>query len=443
MAFSQIDFVTGLFLLDFNPIAKSHLEVIANRFKKDEILGKLITLVDEVPEDKELTSNQFDLLLSSLNLGDSTNSLVSASYDKVLKFDDNEKDMYKKLLSNVICDEIINHCRRSNTNDPLNFIRELQEFKVDNLTVEKNESYREVDLNNINIEELKKETEQGVIKSSLSILNDLSPLGGIPFRSLIMVSGPPGSGKTLLMIQEALALAMQGKKVYYAAIGDMNEFSFMTRIVAQALKVPILTVTLNYEFYYRAFITKYSQFTEYFKIAFIAPDDLSCSDLMSILRKKGYYDEYTGFFIDYDTNFKSDEDMYSKGGTTYNMLKKLADRPGKVCYVGCQPNKVYWGAEILPLDAASESTRKQHIVDIMITVSHPESPGNINHIGIINVPKYRNGSLGYTSYLMDRNMRIEPISREIYQYLKVTTDAITLPDSGCSDVALPITSVPK
>jgi hypothetical protein len=35
---------------------------------------------------------------------------------------------------------------------------------------------------------------------------------------------------------------------------------------------------------------------------------------------------------------------------------------------------------------------------------------------------------------MDKNGRFEPITVEMYNYLKITRDSVTLPNSGCNDV---------
>ena len=435
----EIDLIVACFEPSVAAMAKSNMEYLRSKYFGMTDYENLLKVVDskfELISQDGYTDTVFKNDLISLGYTPDMIGIMLQAYEKMRNYTEDELHAVKTALSNVITNEAINKCKRENFSSPIDFVRAIQGFNVDNIQDVDKRIYREFTLFDIDVSKLKTEIVGSALKSSLPMLNSCSPLGGYLDRTLTMVSGKPGSGKSMLLTQEACEFARQGKKVLYLALGDMNEYHFVTRIFAQQYRVSMNKVALTFDtLMLQAKNDPGMAWIPNLKIQCFQPDQISCSNWISFIKSKGFYDEYDVFIADYDSNFSSEEDMYQKGETTYNQLKALSDRPGKWVFIACQPKPNYYSEEILPLESGNESSRKQQIVDNMVTVSFPPTKGGQNHIGIINVPKYRGGMLASTPYLMDRNGRFEEISMALYQWLKMCPDPVTLPGSGCSDIS--------
>jgi len=596
----EIDLIVACFEPSVAAMAKSNMEYLKSKYFGMTDYEKLLKIVDskyELISQDGYTDIVFKNDLISLGYTPDIIGIMLQAYEKMRNYTEDELHAVKTALSNVITNEAINKCQRENFSSPIDFVRAIQGFNVDNIQDVDKRIYREFTLFDIDVSKLKAEVVGSALKSSLPMLNSCSPLGGYLDRTLTMVSGKPGcffgwtrvrlctgeikslrelydskdtnipvysmnpdtneiiqthaeaciltksiteyayvglrdethkwifpfnctidhqflirdkttdrlkyveakdlktgdevimgcysnqetgtcivgcvsikksqqpipvfdlvnagpyhnfaihgnkdwgvfvhnSGKSMLLTQEACEFARQGKKVLYLALGDMNEYHFVTRIFAQQYRVSMNKVALTFDtLMMQARNDPGMSWIPNLKIQCFQPDQISCTNWISFIKSKGFYDEYDVFIADYDSNFSSEEDMYQKGETTYNQLKGLSDRPGKWVFIACQPKPNYYSEEILPLESGNESSRKQQIVDNMITVSFPPIKGGQNHIGIINVPKYRGGMLASTPYLMDKNGRFEEISMPLYSWLKICPDPVTLPGSGCSDMS--------
>ena len=86
--------------------------------------------------------------------------------------------------------------------------------------------------------------------------------------------------------------------------------------------------------------------------------------------------------------------------------------------VASQPKVTFFNQEILTLDAASESTKKQHIIDLMLTIGRP---GKVSaSIGILYVPKNRDGKANKKIhlYIDGKTQKVHVISEDEYERLK-------------------------
>jgi len=73
------------------------------------------------------------------------------------------------------------------------------------------------------------------------------------------------------------------------------------------------------------------------------------------------------------------------------MFEKLARQTESIIIVGCQPKNEHWKMEPIPLEAASESSKKQHVIDLMVTLSKPKRQVPV---GLLHLPKVRRGETG-------------------------------------------------
>lgn len=228
------------------------------------------------------------------------------------------------------------------------------------------------------------------------------------------------SGKTLFMMTEAVEAIKQGKKVLYAAIGDLKPFDFVSRICSMLLKIPMTKTALSVESNWKAACMMYPQLATNLRVQFISPNKYTPEQWLKMNEQLGNVDNYDVFFIDYDTNFNTEKDsMYAKGDEVYTMAYTLSQHAGKYVFVGSQPKIGNWKDQELGLESASESSRKQQIVDVMISLSHDRNVRNPrNHLGIINVPKNRRGGTTKFKYILDPTGVMESIPDAAYMMFR-------------------------
>lgn len=236
------------------------------------------------------------------------------------------------------------------------------------------------------------------------------------------------SGKTLFMMTEAVEALRQGKKVLYAAIGDLKKFDFVSRMCSIVMKIPMSKTAMNIKNTYAMMCKLFPYFKKNLKIQFMSPNKYTADEWYKMIDQMGLIDEYDVFFIDYDTNFASEKDsMYAKGDEVYTMAYRLSQRPGKYVFIASQPKVGTWKDQELGLESASESSRKQQIVDVMITISHDRDVKNPkNHIGIINIPKNRRGGNTSFSYFLDPTGIMMSITPEGKKAIKEDSEAVSV-----------------
>lgn len=228
------------------------------------------------------------------------------------------------------------------------------------------------------------------------------------------------SGKTLVMVNEAVEALRQGKRVLYAAIGDLKPFDFISRVCSIVMKMPMSKTALSIRGVYESACKLFPYLKDNLTVQFISPDKYTPGQWYKMQESLGNIRENDVFFIDYDTNFASERDsMYAKGDEVYTMAYTLSQQPGKYVFIGSQPKIGNWKDQELGLETASESSRKQQIVDVMITLSHDRDVKNPNnHMGTINIPKNRRGGTTKFKYFMDPTGIMVPITDEAYMTIR-------------------------
>lgn len=117
---------------------------------------------------------------------------------------------------------------------------------------------------------------------------------------------------------------------------------------------------------------------------------------------------YDVIIIDYDGNLrKTFESMYESGEDIYNKAKNLAEINKSVVFIASQPKPAYWKEEMLPLEAAAESSKKQQIIDMMITLGRPK--GNTSGARFLFIPKNRRGE-------ENKNFKLKMNGNSAYMY---------------------------
>ena len=251
----------------------------------------------------------------------------------------------------------------------------------------------------------------GVVTSRFDFINRNLTYGGYKKGDLAVVVSSPKCGKTTFCSLEGAHAIMQGKKVAHIALGDMSDFDISCKyITALNGNVRINDVVQSWEQYHTETIR--NQLSNLRARAY-PPMELDVQQLMA--KCEGLYEEfpYDLLIIDYDSNIKETLDnMYKEGGVTYAKMKTHAKNRCAVL-VASQPKQQYWQDEVLPLESASESSKKQHAVDIMMTLGRNQK---CPKVGSLHLPAVRRGVSRVVSKILfeDEYGRVKEISPEQY-----------------------------
>lgn len=304
--------------------------------------------------------------------------------------------------------------------------------------------------------------------------------GGYLPNSLVMVVAPTGVGKSLFLLQNGGNLVSQGSNHLFISVGaDLTKSHIITRLLQQftnktetELRHHKLDQALQ-RFDTLEFIKKFkstyestgldqalknlrdsnvneedkdkflksfgldqalAEFKESgfpqlfnkdnFGLLILPPDEITGGQLIDKLISEGYADKYDTFSIDYDGHFAKGNslDMYNAGGSLYAQLTRLTAINSNIVFVGCQANKENYAKESIGLDAIAESSKKQHIVSCVITISkHDVLKNDDLQVGIVNIPKSRHGKLTKFYYLRNQYLNFKQIDKESYNNIIQST----------------------
>ena len=232
------------------------------------------------------------------------------------------------------------------------------------------------------------------------------PYSGYSTGQLVLVCAKPGAGKSLYMAHEVVRLMQENLKiekdedkfkVYWLALGDMNRLDFIIRLTAIYRGKSFNEVKSNPKIFFD------EEVRQAFKKVKISVVPAAFIDIYGAK----YFIENTVcdpsfdpqvIIIDYDANLLSNrESMYLANEDVYNvasMIAKPMNRPGRLVFVASQPKIEYWNQCPMPMEAAAESSRKQAIIDMMVTIGRDPASAPGLRVGQMLVAKNRRGSDG-------------------------------------------------
>lgn len=251
-----------------------------------------------------------------------------------------------------------------------------------------------------------------VIKSSFSLINNHSTMGGYTPGTVNMFVARPGLGKTTCLLNESVAAALQGYKVLHILLGDMQEFDVLVKYMACYHQEEINKIVLDYEQYATPEIDRVF---DNVRTTCHGAYELDVQSLISLCKSTKRDFDYDMIIIDYDGNIRiNEENMYMSWGYTYGQLEKLSKDLGVPILIGCQAKVIFWTEEILPLESASESSKKQHVIDMMVTLGNSHKK---TRVGTMHLAKMRRGEDNVTMRILYGNKKgkILEISEEMYQ----------------------------
>ena len=206
------------------------------------------------------------------------------------------------------------------------------------------------------------------------------------------------TGKTMFMVNEGAFASIQGFKVLHLFLGDMKEYDGFIRYASRYLSVDQNTIAAM-PLSDQMELIKKNNFQKYFSnitVASYAAGELTIDQMVQeVYRLQEIHDQHFDLIlVDYADNLQPAADMmYESGGTIYNKLSHLGFTNKSVILVGSQPKPVYWDSEIIPKAGAAESSKKQHVIDVMITIGSPSltNDGSDSKVATMFLAKVRRG----------------------------------------------------
>ena len=230
-------------------------------------------------------------------------------------------------------------------------------------------------------------------------------------------------GKTMFMVNELANAARQGYNALHLFIGDMTEYDGLVRYLSNisgVMQDDIASMNLECQRNLVSNLNNESDVLRRITVKSYAASEISVEQMIEDVFKiqndlKIHYDIIA---VDYPDNLiKSQESMYESGGDIYNRLSYLARRNKCVVLAGSQPKISNWSDEIIPLSGCAESSKKQHIADLIIALGRPSNDSKLL-TGFL--AKVRRGTMGTIFRLKTEfeRARLELISEFDYVQLK-------------------------
>ena len=261
-----------------------------------------------------------------------------------------------------------------------------------------------------------------IIKFFIEELNFAMQYKGLIPGTLTAIVGSPGKGKSTLLINQGVSIAQQGFNLLHIFLGDMTKFDGTIRYLSCFSGVPTSKLVELSDEKLADFIRKNNMtgFLSKIDILSYAADQLTANQLIeeiSTIQKRGNK-HYDAIIVDYDENISYEgDDMYKSGGAVYNKLALFSRQNKSVVFIASQPKPEYWGNEIIPLESLSESSKKQKIVDMILTLGRPFKQSSI---GTLYIAKNRRGEENkiYRVEVNGANAKIVHISDNDYERRK-------------------------
>ena len=263
-----------------------------------------------------------------------------------------------------------------------------------------------------------------IIKSCIESLNQSLMYGGWQPGTVNMIVAPPGTGKSMYLVNEGACALKQNFDVLHILIGDLTNYDGFIRYLSCVSGTPQNSlVVLPVEKQYDVVNFCNQQYDNIFnRLYILAYPSLSVTvDTLAedINKFERQLDKDFGMIIvDYPDNLiQEGSSLYTDGGTLYSSLEKTARLTKSVILVASQPKLTYWSSPIIPLEGASDSAKKQMCVDVMLTMNTESRGANF---GTLFLAKARKGQVGKIfRFSTDfAQCKIEEINESVFNSMK-------------------------
>ena len=393
--------------------------------------SKIVDLYGE----KGVDSNTIRLALEDTELSPQNIEVVAQHYEKTHNQLGEKSLAYIKTRFQQILNAAKMNWFVNNITDPEKIVEGISKkgvIKIGDGLDELRSLIKEDSIFNVNPEEIKNLSKSG-IKSSLEWINNCFSTGGYPKGSFVLVSMPPGVGKSLYVQRESLSFLEQGYHVVYTCIGDLGPQDILIRFIAMYYNVKMNHVVENIELYMKRFEHDFGEKLKNFHPLFIEPGTVTMSQLAEYYKKKGYQNGNTICIVDYDENLASEKGTVKSGGEEMMFEKFKAiyqkaisltrgeDAFAALFILGQPKTEAYSSPKISMIQSSMGSSSKSHNMDLIITAGREQC---VNHQGYLSIVKCRrHGRVAQTPYTLTYSGRFEPISQMTYDSLKTDTVA--------------------
>lgn len=215
-----------------------------------------------------------------------------------------------------------------------------------------------------------------IIESSFRTINKALTFGGYKYGDLAVFVAPPGTGKSFSLVNEGVYAITQGFEVFHAFVGDMSLYDGWIRYVSNITGIyqdQLVKMSPDNQIK----VIKDCNTLGYFDKVCVVSYPAESITVGQLIRDIGKYQsklhkKFDMIIIDYPDNLIAESDMmYLSSGTIYNKLSGLASKNRSVVLIASQPKINYYDAEIIPLEGAAESSKKQQNLDLMVTLGKP------------------------------------------------------------------------
>lgn len=272
------------------------------------------------------------------------------------------------------------------------------------------------------------------IPSSIPMINDCFSGGGWVKKQLVAVAGPPGTGKSLFLMQEASHFIKSNNKVLYLAIGDLGKSDFWSRISGILLNKPMEETSDPLQF--NGLKTDLGEHFEdaskmdNLRLVFIEANKYYIDEIRDFAKAQHDAYGYNIVIVDYDANIlsrNSDKSMYEQGGDIYGGLVNMAKYDGfDLVFVASQVKVENYGRPLLGLECLAESSKKQQHIDVLVTLGYDKTVKcEFNKLGYINLAKIRRGGVSRSiPYFRSKTGRFYAlISQTVYDQIHDMSEA--------------------
>lgn len=239
-------------------------------------------------------------------------------------------------------------------------------------------------------------TDNKIIQSSIPSVNSALQYGGWQPATINMIIAAPGTGKSMFLFNDGATAAQQGFQVLHILIGDLVEYDGFIRYLSLISGTPqndlIMMPPVQQGNIVNYCNQQYNNIMTRIDLLAYPAEMITIDELEENIKRteRQLNKDYNMIIIDYPDNLKKGKssNMYEEGGAMYASLERISRLFKATLLVASQPKQCYWGDEILPLESAGESSRKQHAADTIITMG---LVGKDAKVGTMSIVKTRRG----------------------------------------------------
>ena len=140
------------------------------------------------------------------------------------KYTKSQIEPARKILTDVIYSVNLQKANRLYSQNPEEYVKFVKNINVK--TTADLDNFSEIGFTQIDINSIIAEQAEGGVPRKFEWINNCFSCGAYEFGQLGLIAMPPGVGKSLLSMQEALNMSLQGYKVHYLALGDLKMKDF-------------------------------------------------------------------------------------------------------------------------------------------------------------------------------------------------------------------------